>query len=206
MTQRRAIKFTVSLQLRTGTVMQSRTHGPGLSMGERRPTTIFVPQHKSSQSAAAPPLRPIGNRVASRRDAARRRRHEFGTNRIGYGFAQDPIDLGLGRGVERPAGDIVDGPQLIRTPRAPQRRGNALIEHPTNRQVNNALVETLPCKLIKLLHGGHILYEPRLHKFWVSTPQVVAIEDRTRLHSSGQQAAAQRSISECRYFIFAAIR
>ena len=33
---------------------------------------------------------------ASRCDTACRRGHEFGSDRIGNGFAQDPIDLGLG--------------------------------------------------------------------------------------------------------------
>jgi len=76
-------------------------------------------------------------------------------------------------------------PQLIRTPRAPQRRGNTLIEHPANRQVNNALAETLPGEPIQPLHGGHILCEPRLAEFRIAAPKIVAIEDRVRRHASG---------------------
>src|ERR1700704_4808806 len=73
---------------------------------------------------------PMSAPAASCRDTVRRWRHEFRPDRIGDRFAQDPINLGLGRPIERPAGDLVDRPQLIGTTRAPQRRGDALIEHP----------------------------------------------------------------------------
>src|SRR6202030_3134213 len=36
----------------------------------------------------------------------------------------------------------------------PQGRGHALVEHPTDRQVNNARGEALPSEPIELLHSG----------------------------------------------------
>jgi hypothetical protein len=50
--------------------------------------------------------------AASGRDATRRRRHEFRADRVGNDFAQDPIDLGPGRVIERPASYVVDRLQL----------------------------------------------------------------------------------------------
>src|ERR1700678_3322523 len=89
--------------------------------------------------------------------------------------------------------------------RAPQCRGDALIEHPADCQVNNALAETLLGDPIELLNGGHILSEPWPDELWVSASQIVAAEDRACLHSSGQQAAAQRAISQRRNVIFSTI-
>jgi hypothetical protein len=113
-----------------------------------------------------------------------RRGHEFRTDRIGDGFAQDPVDFGLGRRIERPAGHLVNRLQLIGMTRAPQRRGDALVEHPTDRKVNYALAETLR-EPIEPLHGGHVLREPRLEELRVGAPQIVAIESRVRSHSTG---------------------
>src|ERR1700688_158138 len=79
----------------------------------------------------------------SRCDASFRRCHEFRADRIGDGLAQDLVDLGLGSCIERPASHLVDRLQLIGTTRAPQCRGDALVEHPADRQMNNALAETL---------------------------------------------------------------
>jgi len=45
--------------------------------------------------------------------------------------------------------------------RAPQRRRDALIEHPADRQLNDALAEAFPGKLAEPLHGGEILRETR---------------------------------------------
>ena len=39
---------------------------------------------------------------------------------------------------------------------APQRRGDALIEHPANRQMDHSLVEALPGELIELSHASEI--------------------------------------------------
>src|ERR1700722_830490 len=73
--------------------------------------------------------------LASR--SARRRGHKFRADRIGDGFAQDPIDLSLGRSVEPPARHRVDRSELAGMPRAPQRRGDTLIEHPADRELND---------------------------------------------------------------------
>src|SRR5271167_2019449 len=89
--------------------------------------------------------------------------------------------------------------------RAPQCRGDALVEHPTHRQVNDALAEALLGEPVELSDGGHILSKSRLDEFRVSAPEIVTIEHCAWLHSSGQQPTAQRSISEHRNLVFAAI-
>jgi len=72
-----------------------------------------------------------------------RRGHELRADRIGDGLAQDPVDLGLGGGIERPANHLVDRLQLIGMTRPPQCRGDALVEHPPHRQMNSAFAEAL---------------------------------------------------------------
>src|SRR5713226_7213435 len=130
-------------------------------------------------------LRPQGAR-ASCCDAARRRRHEFRADRIGYRFAQDPIDLGLGGRIERPAADLVDRLQLTGMARAPQRRGDPLVQHPTDRQVDAPLAEALLREAIEPIHGGKILREAWLLEFWVRAAQVVAVEFGIRPHPAGE--------------------
>ena len=50
---------------------------------------------------------------------SRRRGHELRADRIGNRFMQDPIDLGLGRGIKPPASHFVDRLQLVGMTRAP---------------------------------------------------------------------------------------
>src|SRR5947209_15304451 len=101
----------------------------------------------------------------SRRDAARRRRHEFGADRIADRCGQDAIDLRLGGRIEVPAAHLVNRIQLTGVACAPQRRGDALIEHPANRQMDHSLVEALLGELIEPRHGSEILSEAWLLKF-----------------------------------------
>src|SRR5262249_1148493 len=77
----------------------------------------------------------------SRRDAARRRRHEFGADRIADRCGEDAVDLRLGGRIEMPAAHLINRIQLAGMACAPQRRGDALIEHPANRQMDHSLVE-----------------------------------------------------------------
>ena len=56
--------------------------------------------------------------------------HEFRPDRIPDQIAQDPIDFGLGVLIERPATHLVYRLELVGMARTPQRRGDALIEHP----------------------------------------------------------------------------
>src|SRR6202043_1794324 len=81
--------------------------------------------------------------AASGRDGAGRRRHEFRADRIGNVLVQDSFDLGFGGTIEPPARNLVDRLQLVGTPRAPQRGGDALIEHPAHRQRDDAFAEAL---------------------------------------------------------------
>lgn len=55
----------------------------------------------------------------SRSGAARRRRHEFGADRVGNGLAEDPIDVRLAGRIELPAAHLVDREQLGGVARAP---------------------------------------------------------------------------------------
>jgi hypothetical protein len=121
--------------------------------------------------------------VASR--SARRRSHKFRANRVGDSFAQDPIDLGLGCGVEPPTRHPVDGFQLAGMPGAPQRRGDTLIEHPAHGELNDVLAETFLSEPAEPLHGREILRESGLLEFWVGASQIVAGESRIGSHSSG---------------------
>src|SRR6516225_11776450 len=95
----------------------------------------------------------------SRRDAARWRRHEFGADRIADRCGEDVIDLRLGGHIEVPAAHLVNRIQLAGVTRAPQRRGDALTEHPANRQMDHSLVEALLGELIEPRHGSEILAE-----------------------------------------------
>src|SRR6202011_5281339 len=91
--------------------------------------------------------------LCSCRDAARRRCHEFRPDWIGDRFAQDPVDLSLDGRIKPPAGQLVDRLQLVGMTRAPQRRCYTLIEHPADRQVNDALAEALLSEPIEPFHG-----------------------------------------------------
>jgi len=92
----------------------------------------------------------------SRRDAPRRRRHEFGADRIADRCGEDAVDLRLGGRIEVPAAHLINRIQLAGMACAPQRRGDALIEHPANRQMDHSLVEALPGELIELSHASEI--------------------------------------------------
>src|SRR5947209_13012113 len=76
-----------------------------------------------------------------RRGAARRRRHEFGADGIADRCLEHAIDLRLGRCVELPAAYLADRLRLAAC--APQRGGDALIEHPADRQMDHVLAEAL---------------------------------------------------------------
>src|SRR5258708_9229547 len=89
--------------------------------------------------------------------------------------------------------------------RPPQCRSDALVEHPTHRQVNSALAEALLSEPIELLHGGNIFCKPGVAEFWVGAPEIVAIESGIRPHSSRQQASAERTIAQCGNLVPAAI-
>ena len=93
-----------------------------------------------------------------------------GPDRIAYSFTQDLIDLRLCRGINPPASYFINRQQLFGMTRAPQRRGDALVKHPADRQVDNAPAEASPRQLIDFLHGGQILGKPGPDKLWVGTP------------------------------------
>src|SRR5262247_4828558 len=118
-------------------------------------------RRRTSSLAYRSPLQ----RSYSRRDAARRRRHEFGADRIADRCGEDAIDLRLGGRIEVPAAHLVNRIQLAGVACAPQRRGDALIEHPANRQMDHPLVEALPGELVEPRHGSEIFPEAWLLKF-----------------------------------------
>src|ERR1700757_1722692 len=139
-------------------------------------------------------------------DAARSRRHEFRADWIGNRFAQNPMDLISGGGIQPPAGNLADWLQLRWMTGPPQCHRDSLVEHPADRQMNDAFAETSQGELIEALHRVEILREPRLEKFGVAETQIVAVERRKRLHPPGQQAAAQGAVAQCRDLVVTAIR
>ena len=90
--------------------------------------------------------------------------------------------------------------------RAPKRRGDALIEHPAHREVDDALAIALLRQLIETLHCGEILRKARRLEFGIVAPEVIALELGFGAHAAGQQAAAERAIAERGDAILAAIR
>src|SRR5277367_5802493 len=115
--------------------------------------TLPVPMMPSFMRSLRVGCRTVASRIA------RRRGHEFRADRIGDGFAQDPIDLSLGRGIEPPASHLVDRFQLTGMTRPPKRRGDTLIEHPADCQFNDVLAETLLSELVEPSHRRKILPE-----------------------------------------------
>src|SRR5437879_4092065 len=122
--------------------------------------------------------------------------HELGSDGIRHGFAQDAINFRPGRGIQRPAGDVLRLVQLIGPARAPQRDAHSLIEHPADGQVNHAPLELLPGELVELLHGREVLREAGRLELRVHSSQIIALEFGIDAHPAAQQSAAQRSISE----------
>jgi hypothetical protein len=82
-------------------------------------------------------------RLAYAAAAARRRRHEFGVDGIADHCLENAIDLRLGRCVKLPATNLADWLQLAGVACTPQRGGDALIEHPADRQMDHVLAEAL---------------------------------------------------------------
>src|SRR5215472_13233767 len=115
------------------------------------------------------------------------------------------IDLRLGGRIEVPAAHLINRIQLTGMACAPQRRGDALIEHPANRQMDHSLVEALLGELIEPRHGSEILAEPRPLKFRIAAAKVVALEFAVRPHPSGQEAAAECAIAKGRDSVLSAI-
>ncbi len=79
---------------------------------------------------------------------------------------------------------------------APERNADALVEHPTHRQMDHAPLEAALCELIELPHGLEILGETGRLELRIDAPQIVAVESRIRPHAPAQQPAAERPIAE----------
>jgi len=65
---------------------------------------------------------------------------------------------------------------MVRTPRAPQRRRDALIEYPAHGEIEHAARIALMRELIELLDGFEILREARRLEFRVVQAEIVALE------------------------------
>src|SRR5437763_11711497 len=89
--------------------------------------------------------------------------------------------------------------------RAPERRGDALVKRPADREFDDGLAEALPCETIEPFHGSEILREARLLKLGIAAAQVIALEFAVRAHPAGEQASAQRAIAEGGDAVLAAI-
>src|ERR1700730_14649322 len=142
---------------------------------------------------------------SGRRVAARWRRHEFRANRLADRCVQDAVDLRLGGRIEPPPAHLVDRLQLAGVASPPQGRRDALVEHPADRQIDDALAEALLREPIEPLHGSEILREARLLEFWIGAAQVVAREFAVCPHPAGEETAAQRAIAERRDLVLEAI-
>src|SRR5580700_810570 len=156
----------------------------GETAGSRQSTRPNPIARKRGKDASIEVILLLALASASGCNAARWRSHELRANRIGDRLLQDPIDLGLGGDIEPPARYPVDRLQLIGMTRAPQRRGNTLVEHPTDRHLNDALAETVLGEPIEPLHGGQILRKPGLEELRVTASQIVAIENGIWPHAS----------------------
>ena|SRR5216683_5245442 len=86
-----------------------------------------------------------------------RRCHELRADGIGDRLSQNAIDLGLRGGVERPAGDLVDGLQLPGVSRTLQCRRCTLIKDPARGQVDHPLAVTIPVFNASTSDGAKVL-------------------------------------------------
>src|SRR5258706_10286961 len=87
----------------------------------------------------------------------------------------------------------------------PKRSGDALVEHPADREMNDTLAEAFPGKLVEPLNSSQVLREAWRLEFRISAAQIVAFKYGIRPHASGKQAPAQRAITERRDGVPAAI-
>src|SRR5712671_1035129 len=112
-----------------------------------------------------------GPRFCAEMDMARLgpswRRHEFRSNGIADQVAQDPINFRLGGRIEGPATHLVHRLKLTGMASTPQRRGDALIEHPADREMNDVLAEPFLGEPVEPSHGGEVLRELRLLELWI---------------------------------------
>src|SRR5262245_39168183 len=118
---------------------------------------------------------------------------------------EDAIDLRLGGRIEVPAAHLINWIQLAGVACAPQRRGDALIEHPANRQMDHPFVEALLSELVEPRHGSEILSKPRLLKFRIGAAKVIALKFAVRPHPSRQEAAAECAVAKGRDPVLSAI-
>src|SRR6188472_1953177 len=105
-----------------------------------------------------------------------------------------------------PAHHFTDRIELVGAPCAPQRRCDALIEHPPHGKVEHAARISLLSELIELLHGVEILPKARLLEFRVVQAEIIAGELRIGPHAARQKPSAQRAIAESRDAVLLAIR
>jgi hypothetical protein len=144
--------------------------------GQPIAVAMAQPWHKDDDGTASPIKHVIiimgenrsfdhvfSTRRSSRRDGfhspSLQRRHELGPNRVRDRRAQNAVDLGQACGIERPACHAKRRAQLIGPPAAPERHTDALIEHPSDRQVNHAAQVAILREPIELPYGVEILCE-----------------------------------------------
>src|SRR6202035_3531117 len=96
---------------------------------------------------------------------ALRRRHELGTDGIADRRVHDELDQRSMHRIERPTVNTERRLDLIGVTAAPERYADALVQHPTHRQMNHAPVEAALCELIELPNGVEILRKTRRLKF-----------------------------------------
>src|ERR1700722_18637335 len=154
-------------------------------------------------AAIAEPMRPspmnpsfIQSSPMGRPSGTLRRGHELRTDGIKDRRVHDAFDLLPVRTSQRPARDTQRGLELIRAAAAPQRDADALVEHPTHRQLNHMPAEAALSELIELPHGLEILRKTRRLKFRIDVPQIVTLERGVGSHATAEQASTQGAITE----------
>src|SRR5258706_15683689 len=113
------------------------------------PTSTFSRMIVSSSLqegvASLPTARSCRQPLRFFRHPAGGRGHEFRTDRVLHGVAENGVDLAVRFAVQRPAEHIVERRQMLRRPRAPQRDlHSGLVEHPAHGESEHALAVTLP--------------------------------------------------------------
>src|ERR1700689_3242558 len=130
--------------------------------------------------------------------ASYQRCHELRADRSANRVRQDAIDTCPGCSIEGPAIHAERRLQLIGVTATPERGADALVEHPTHRQLNHASVEQALCELIELSDGVEILRKAGRLELRVDAPKVVAFEGGVGAHAAAQQSAAQCSVAQRR--------
>jgi hypothetical protein len=115
---------------------------------------------------------------------SRRRRHKFRPNWIGDSLDEDAVDLSVGSFIEGPSDHRVDRLELIGVACTPERRSDALIEHPPHGQMDHAPSVAPLRQAIEPLNCSKISSKARRLKFGILEATIVARKFCVGAHSA----------------------